>query len=168
MWTYEEHLPTQIPRAFVDHIRNNHTNNTIPEPIACCTQRNALRPNRQLENLSNNDPCRRAPCAGEEEHVQADEDDEAVIRCVLLFVDGPDGRDNELADGHGQRAVDEEGPAAVALDGVEGDGRAADVDDGRDHGDEEGVLQADGVEECRVVTFHTSVCETLKIVKFTH
>ena len=50
------------------------------------------------------------------------------------------GADDKLADDHAESTPDEDGAPAEALNGPEGDGRRAHVDDGEDQGDEEGVL----------------------------
>jgi len=52
--------------------------------------------------------------------------------------DTDDGNE-ELTDEHTESSVDEERATTETFDSVERDGGGADVDDGEDHGDEEGV-----------------------------
>ena len=53
-----------------------------------------------------------------------------------------------MADNHTGSAPDEEGAAAETLNGPEGDGGGADVDDGEDHGDQKWVIDCvEGLEE---------------------
>nr|POF13961.1 hypothetical protein CFP56_02985 [Quercus suber] len=66
------------------------------------------------------------------------EDDEGDVGGIGIRVGGADGGDDEFADAHGESAVDEKGSAAELLDGVKGNRRAGDVDDGRDHGYQKG------------------------------
>lgn len=87
----------------------------------------------------------------EEKDEQADEDDQHVARRARVFRRRADDGDDELGDGHADGTPDEQWATAELFDGVEGDGRGADVDDCCDHGDQEGILQADGLEEGRVV-----------------
>ena len=61
-----------------------------------------------------------------------------------MSVDGADNGDDELADDHTQSAPDEKRATAEFLNGVKGDGGRADVDEGGDETDEEGV--GDGAE----------------------
>ncbi len=58
----------------------------------------------------------------------------------------------ELADQHAEGAPDQDGAAAEALDGPEGERRGEDVDEGEDERDEEGVVDgAGGLKEGRRV-----------------
>jgi hypothetical protein len=88
---------------------------------------------------------------GEEEDEKTHENDQDVAGRFRVFRDGADDGDDKLADRHADSAPDEQRAPTEPLNGVEGDGRRADVDDGGDDGDQERILQADRLEERGVV-----------------
>ena len=123
----------------------------VPEPVACGGDGDAFGADGEVEDFADDDPGGGAPGGGEEEDVHAAEDDEHEVGGGGGGVAGPHGGDGEFAGGHAEGAVDEEGAAAEALDGVEGDGGADDVDEVVDDADDEGLADADDLEEGGVV-----------------
>ena len=130
----------------------------IPQPIGGGRQTNAARADGQREDLADDDPGARTPGRGEEEDKDTDKGDLGVdgarvdggtIRVLLVEADGDaDDGDDELTEEHAKGPPDEQGPASEALDGVEGDRGRADVDEGEDERDQEGVFDAGrGLEE---------------------
>jgi hypothetical protein len=132
-------------------------------------------------HLANQHPRAGAPSRGKEEDEDGDEGDlgidggdvvgalDAVDDRDLVEADGDtDDGDNELADHHAEGAPHEQGTAAEALDGPEGEGRRADVDEGEDKRDQErvadgaGGLQEGGrvVEDLRCCTSVLAKCVT--------
>src|SRR3569833_2767425 len=102
----------------------------IPEPVGSRRQTDTTRADRQGEDLANDDPGAGSPGGGEEEDEDGDEGDE------------------ELADQHAQGTPDEDGAAAEALDGPEGNRGREDVDQREDQGHQEDVLDgARGLQE---------------------
>jgi hypothetical protein len=69
---------------------------------------------------------------GKEEDEKTHKDDQDIARRFRVFRDSTDNGDHELADGHANSAPNKQWPTTVPLNGVEGDGRRADVDDGGD------------------------------------
>ncbi len=65
------------------------------------------------------------------------------VRVVETDGDTNDG-DEELADEHTEGTPNEERSTTESFDGVEGDGGGADVDEGEDQGDQEGVRDGAG------------------------
>lgn len=128
----------------------------VPEPVGRGRQSDTTRADGQREDLANDDPRARTPGGGEEEDEDGDEGDLGVdggdvvgdagvgigrARVGVVEADGDtDDGDKELADQHAQSTPDEQGATAEALDGPEGEGRAAHVDQGEDERDQERVL----------------------------
>jgi hypothetical protein len=128
----------------------------VPEPVGGGGKSNTARADREREDLADDDPGTRAPGAGEEEDEDCDEGDLGVdgrdvggtgltssVEEGVVEADGDtnDG-DKELADQHAKGTPDEQRTATPLLNGVEGDRGGADVDEGEDQRDQEGV--ADG------------------------
>ncbi|KAI2255605.1 hypothetical protein LOZ10_005651, partial [Ophidiomyces ophidiicola] len=120
----------------------------VPEPIRSGGQTDTAGTNGERVDFTNDDPGARTPGAGEEEDVDTDEGDHGLDGLgAVADGDAHDG-DNELADEHAAGAPDEQGAAADALDGPEGNRGGADVDEGGDEADEEGIVDgAEGLEE---------------------
>lgn len=128
----------------------------IPEPIRSRRQPHTPGANGKREDLADDNPGARTPGGGEERDVKADEGDHSRdCGMVVLFEAAggdADDADDELRDDHSGGADDEELAATEAFDGPEGQGGGADVDEGGDEGDQEGVidraqtLEEDGAE----------------------
>jgi len=73
------------------------------------------------------------------EDVDTDEGDLGLGDHVVVGAGGTDDGGDELADQHAESTPDEEGTTTELLNGVEGDGGRADVDEGGDEGNQEGV-----------------------------
>ena len=63
------------------------------------------------------------------------------------LVCGADNGDDEFAEAHDNATDDKDGSTTELLDGVEGEGSAADIDDGGSDRDDEGVADSDLLEE---------------------
>jgi len=126
-------------------------------------QGDTSRSDGQGEDLSDQDPSTRTPGRGEEEDEDGDESDLGVDGSLVLGVekggtvrvnadldelvesDGDsDNGDEELTDQHSEGTDDEKRSSTESLNGVEGDGSGADVDDGEDHRGEERVVDGTG------------------------
>lgn len=123
-------------------------NDAVPQPVGGGRQTDTAGADLQGEDLADDDPGAGAPGGGEEEDVDADEGDHGGDGLGVVGQDGADDGDDELADDHAEGAPDEDGAAAEALNGPEGDGRRAHVDQVGDERDEERVLdRAERLEE---------------------
>jgi hypothetical protein len=120
-------------------------------PVGGSRQSDTLGADRQREDLANDNPRGWTPGRGKEEDVDAREDDQAGARGLGALSGSANDSDDELADEHTEGAVDQESATAELLNGPEGDGRGANVDGSGDHGNQERVLQTDGLEEGRAV-----------------
>ena len=136
-------------------------------PVGGSGDGNTTRADRKREDLANDDPGTRAPRAGKEEDEDGDEGDlgvdGGVVHCAsiasgvdegLVEADGDtDDGNEELTDQHAKGTPDEQRTTTPLLNGVEGDRGGADIDEGEDQRDQEGV--ADGAsgrqERSRVV-----------------
>lgn len=124
----------------------------VPKPIGSGGQGNTTRADRQRKDLANHDPSARSPCGSKEGDVEADEcnhgrDSRVVVLGFLARGDPNDGHD-ELHDNHTGGTDDEELASTESLDGVEGNGRGAYIDEGGDKRDQERVLdRAEGGKE---------------------
>ena len=124
----------------------------VPEPIGSGGQGYTTRADGQREDLANHNPCAWSPCGSEEGDVEADEgnhgrDGRGVVFGFLARGDTEDSHD-ELHDNHTGGTDDEELATAESLDGIEGDGCGAYIDEGGDQRDQEGILdRAEGGEE---------------------
>jgi len=139
----------------------------VPEPVGGGGESNTTGSDGEREDLANNDPGARTPGAGEEEDEDGDEGNLSVdsgdvnsaglassIDEGLVEADGDtDDCNEELADQHAQGTPDKERTTSELLNGVERDGSRADVDEGEDQGDQEGVADGTsrGQEGCGVV-----------------
>lgn len=65
----------------------------------------------------------------------------------VASIDSTNDGDDELADDHAESTPDEQGATTELLNGPEGDRGRADVDDGRNHADQEGVVDSVQVRE---------------------
>ena len=124
----------------------------VPEPIGRSRDTNTARSDWERENLSDDHPRTRPPGGREEGDVEADEGDHGRDGSVVVvrgFARGDtDDPDDELHDDHSCASDDEDLATTEAFDRPEGDGGGADVDEGCDEGDQEGVVnRAEGFEE---------------------
>lgn len=140
----EEHLSTEVTLIWVHHVRSDDGNDAVPEPVGGSGKSDTTRTDGQGEDLADDDPGTGTPGGGEEEDVDTDEGDHGADGRRVLAIGNTDDGDDELTDNHAQGTPQEQGTTANLLNGVEGDGSGADVDDGGDHAQEEGVL--DGTE----------------------
>lgn len=134
----------EVALVGVGHIGGDDGDDAVPHPVGGGGEGDALCAHGEGEDLADDDPGAGPPGGGEEEDVDADEGDHGLDGAVVVGPDGAHDGDDELADDHAGRPPDQEGAAAEALHGVEGDRGGADVDEGGDEVHEEGV--ADGAE----------------------
>ena len=137
---------------------------SVPEPVGGGGQGNATGPDGQWEDLANNNPSSWAPGRGEEEYEDGNESNLRIdggnvvgksdgvggsrsrngdVGVVEANSDTNDGHE-ELADEHSQCAPDKKRSATNLLDSVERDRGGADVNEGEDEGDQEGVGDGSG------------------------
>jgi len=146
----EEDLGAEIGLAlvFADEVGSDDGDDAVPEPVGGGGETDTAGADGQWEDLTDEDPGTGTPGGGEEGDVDADEGDHGGDGRGVVFLEtaggDTDDGDDEFADQHTQRTPDEDGTTTVALNGIEGDGGAADVDESGDETDEEGV--ADGAE----------------------
>lgn len=141
----EEDLGAEVGGAgrVADHVRGDDADDAVPEPIGRRRDADAASTDRQGEALAHDDPGGRAPADGEGADVEADEGDHGAhgrgVVGILAARRHADDGDDVLHDHHQGGAVDEQGAASEALDGPEGDGCGAHVDEGGDQRDQERV-----------------------------
>jgi len=140
----EEHLGAEVALVGVDHVGGDDGDDAVPQPVGGGREGDTLGAHGEGEDFTDDNPCARAPGGSEEEDVDADEGDHNLDGDVRVGRDGTDDGHDILADAHAQGTPDEEGAAAETLHGPEGEWGRAHVDEGGDHGDEEGVV--DGAE----------------------
>jgi hypothetical protein len=116
----------------------------VPQPVGSGGETDTTGADGNREDLADDDPGAGSPGRGKEEDVDADECDEGTSGVWVVGKGSSNGTDDELADDHAEGAPDEDSAAAESLNGPEGDGSRAHVDDGEDQGHEEGV--GDGVQ----------------------
>lgn len=156
----EEDGGLQVALVGTDHVGGDDGDDGVPQPVGSSGQSNTTRSDRQREDLTNDNPGTRTPGGGEEEDEDGDEGDLSidsgdVVGNVLGSVGGigvglvetngdtNDG-DEELADEHTKSTEDEDGTATESLDSPERQRSGADVDQGEDEGDQEGVADGTG------------------------
>ena len=115
----------------------------IPEPIGRGGDTDTARSDRKREDLSNDHPRTRAPGSSEEGNVEADKGNHGRDRGTVMFLKPASGNTNdtndELHDDHSCASDNEDLATTEAFDYPKGEGGRADVDEGRDEGDEEGI-----------------------------
>jgi hypothetical protein len=163
----EEDRRLEVALVGADHVRGDDGDDGVPEPVGGGGESNTTGADGERENLADDDPGTGTPSAGEEEDEDGDERNLGVdsrdVNCALVTIsvdvslveadsDTNDG-DKELADQHAKGTPDEERTTSESLNGVERDGSRADVDEGEDQGDQEGVADGTGrgEERSRVV-----------------
>ena len=148
----EENLGTQVALILVNHVGGDVTDDEVPEPVGGGGKSDALGTDGEREDLADDDPGGRTPGGGKEKDVEADENNEDVAGGGGAGSCSTDDGDDKFTDKHADGAPDEKGSAAEALNGPEGDGSGADVDDGGDDTNDEGALWNMGLlEEGRAV-----------------
>ena len=158
----EEDGRLHVASVLANHVGGNDGNDGVPEPVGGGGETHTAGADRQREDLTNENPGTGTPCRGEEEDEDRNEGNlsvngrDVVGECALGIIGGgggvsvveadsdTDDGDEELADKHAKSAPEEDGAATPLLNGEEGDGSGADVDDGEDHGDEESVGDGTG------------------------
>lgn len=144
----EEDLGLEVGVAWarVDHVRGRVGDGEVEEPVGGSGDGESLGANLQGEDLTGDDPGARTPGAGEEEDVDADEDNEDLV-CNERVGGGTDDGDEELAESHANGTHQKERATTPLLNEVETGEGGDRVDDVGGHGDEEGVLDTGGLEE---------------------
>lgn len=142
--------------VFISELMKGGRTYAVPEPVGGGGETDTTGTDWEREDLANDDPGGRTPGHGETGDEEADEGDHGgdggVVALVGLARGVTNAADDDLHDNHAHGTVDEDGAATEALDNVEGDRGGADVDEGSDELDEEGVadraelLEEDGTE----------------------
>jgi hypothetical protein len=154
----EEDGGLEVALVGADHVRGDDSDDGVPEPVGCSGESNTTGADREREDLADDDPGTGTPGAGEEEDEDGDEGNLGVdggdVNCAsvassvdvcLVEADGDtDDGNKELADQHAKGTPDKERTTSELLNGVERDGSGADVDEGEDQGDQEGVADGTG------------------------
>jgi len=134
----EEDLGTKVGLILGHHVRGDDGNDAVPEPVGGGGETDTTGTDGQREDLADNDPRTRTPGGGKEEDVDTDESNHSLDGGLGVVNSTNDG-DDELADNHATRTIDEESTTTEPLNGPEGDRSGEDVDKGGDQTDQEGV-----------------------------
>lgn len=119
----------------------------VPEPVGGGRETDASGSDGQGIDLSDDDPCAWTPGGGEEEDVDADKRDHGLDSLPVFAVrDTNDGND-EFTCEHADGTPDEQRTTTELLNRPEGDRGRADVDQGGDQADEEGIVDGSQVLE---------------------
>lgn len=143
----EEHFLAQVGSVLAHHVRGDNGDDTIPQPIRGGGQANSTGADGEREDLSNHDPSSRAPGGSEEENVDADEGNFGSHGTLVLAVGDADNGDNELTDQHAESAPDQKWSPTKLFNGPKGDGSRADVDQGGNQPNQEGVVNGPKIRE---------------------
>jgi hypothetical protein len=163
----EENGGAEVALINTDHVRGDDSDDGVPEPVGGGGESNTTGTDGKREDLANKNPSTRTPGGGEEEDEDGDEgnlsvDGRDVVglgsavseggRVVESLGDTNDGG-QELANQHAESTVQQKCAATELLHSVEREGSRADVDEGEDQGDQEGVRDGAGrlEERCGVV-----------------
>lgn len=136
----EEDLGTEVALVSVDHVGGDDGDDAVPQPVGGGGEGDTAGTDGQGEDLADDDPGTGAPSGGEEEDVDADEGDHGGDSVGVVAVGDTNDGDDELADDHAEGTPEEERTTTDLLNGPEGKGGGAHVDNGGDHGEQEGVL----------------------------
>jgi hypothetical protein len=168
----EEDGRSEVALVGVDHVGGDDSDDGVPQPVGGGGEGNTTRSDGKREDLTDQNPGTRAPGGSEEEDEDGNEGDLGVDSRDVVGAgkivtssgvgDGvgvvetngnTDNSDNKLADQHAEGTPDEERTTTELLNSVEGDGGRADVDEGEDQRDQEGVADGTGglEERSRVV-----------------
>lgn len=147
--------------AVVDQIGGGVGNGPVEEPVGGGGHAERLGASGKGEDFAGDDPCERAPGAGEEEDEDADKGhggllpghvlDEDVAVFTLACGQGAADGDDELRDTHADGAGEEERATAPFVNGQEAGDGGDDVDGGGDHGNGEAAGDARVLEIPRAV-----------------
>ena len=122
----------------------------VPQPVGSGRESDTTGADRQRVDFTHNDPSTGTPCGREEEDVDANECDFSLDGGRVGSVHRSGDGDDEFAHHHAQRSPDQQRTTPKSLNGVEGDGRGAHIDQGGDEADEERVAdRAELLEEGR-------------------
>lgn len=138
--------------AVVDQIGGGVGDGPVEQPVGGGGHAEGLGASGQGEDFAGDDPCQRAPGAGEEEDEDADKGHGGLLAGDVLDVDvavfalaggqGAADGDDELGDTHADGAHEEERATAPSVNGQEAGDGGDDVDGGGDHGDGEAAGDA--------------------------
>jgi len=144
----EEDAGPEVGFALVgaDHVWGDDGDDAVPEPVGGGGESNTTGSDGEREDFTDENPSTWTPGGGEEEDVDADECNLGGGGLLVAIGSGSDTNDtcDELADQHTKSTVDHDWSTTELLNGPEGDWSRADVDEGGDQTDEEGV--GDGAE----------------------
>ena len=140
----EEDLGAEVALVGIDHVGGDDGDDAVPEPVRGGGEGDTTGTDGERVDLADDDPGAGAPGGGEEEDVDTDEGNHGRDSVGVLAVGDTDDGHDKLADNHAESTPQEERTTTNLLNGVERDGGGEDVDDGSDHGEQEGVL--DGAE----------------------
>lgn len=158
---HEEDVGAETGRvgAVGDEVGGDDTDDAVPEPVRGSGETDTTRADGEREDLADDDPGARSPGGSEDGDVQADERNHGadsvgvgVGGVSVLASGGTNDPDDELHDDHTSGTEDEDGTTSNLLDHDEGSRGGEHVDEGGDHGDQEGVvdraelLEEDGAE----------------------
>merc|ERR1712137_617170 len=149
----EEDGRLEVTLVGTDHVGGDDGDDGVPEPVGGGGEGNTTRADGEREDLTDEDPGTRTPCGGEEEDEDGDErnlgvDGRDVVGTggavgegggVVESLSDTDDGNQELADQHTESTEEEECTATELLHSVEGKRGGADVDEGEDERDQEGV-----------------------------
>lgn len=157
----EEDGRLHVSAVLADHVGGDDGNDGVPEPVGGSGETNTTGADGEREDLSDENPGTGAPCRSEEEDEDGDESNLGVDGGNVLgdpIITLPDGvvetdcdtddGNEELADQHAKSTPEKDGAATEPLNSPERDRGGEDVDDGKDHGNQEAVADgAGGLEE---------------------
>jgi hypothetical protein len=115
--------------------------------IRTSRQSDAFRANGKWKDLTNQNPDPRSPGGGEEGDVQAGEDDEAFRSSIATLTDGAHDGNDKFANEHASGAVHQKHAATKLLNSPERNWRRANVNSCGSHGNDEGILDPNSLEE---------------------
>lgn len=150
---HEEDVGSETSRVGTvgDQVGSDDTDDAVPEPVGRGRETDTTRTDCEREDFTDDDPGARTPGGSENRDVQADECNHGtsgigvggVLRGVLAS-GGTNGTNDELHNDHASGTVNQERTTSDLLDHDERGRGGQHVDNGSDHGDQEGVI--DGTE----------------------
>jgi len=159
----EEDRGAEVTLGGSNHVRCDHSDDGVPEPVGGSGKSNTTRSDGEREDLADENPGTRTPGGSEEEDEDGDEGDLGVDSGEVVGADdgvargissnavgliesdsNTDDGNEELADQHAESTPEEKRTATNTLHSVERDGSRADVDESEDKRDNEGVADSAG------------------------